>query len=108
MHAKGHIRPFHAALFNHGLGAFAHFLARLEDQAHITAQALPLLPQKLGRSQQPCHMQVMAAGVHQPFCFTGKGQSGFLLNGQRIHIGPQSHRLSRTASCNLGHHPGRA
>ena len=56
------------------------------------------MAQRPGNAQQHGGMQVMAAGVHHTLGFTGKGQSRFLMDRQRIDIGAQCHALPRSLS----------
>jgi len=49
-------------------------------------------------------MNVMAAGVHHALLLRGKREPGLLLNGQRVHVGPQGHRGALSAGRDHAHH----
>ena len=51
-------------------------------------------------------MGVVAAGVHAPGVFGGKGEPGLLLDGEGVDIGPETDGLSRLAAIEDAHHAG--
>ena len=64
-------------------------LTGLEDKAHRAAQLGPQPTEDHGRAQEHRRVAVVAAGVHQPGVLRLVGQPGLLLQGQRVHVGPQ-------------------
>ena len=61
-----------------------------------------MLFQNFGRAQQHCGMGVVAAGVHGSGALGGKGQAGFFLHGQCVHV--SSHQYAMAALfADIGH-----
>ena len=82
---------------DHGFGATAAFLCRLEHQLH---RAGPICrPLQQGRRAEQAHgMPVMAAGMHDAGDRAGMGQTCGFSDRQRIHVRTQADTAVRTAA----------
>ena len=79
------------AVFHHhpGAGAVGALFVGLEHQDYLALQFLFVLFQQGGGGEQHGGVAVVAAGVHDPITFRGKGQTGLLAHGQGVHVGPE-------------------
>jgi hypothetical protein len=82
-------------LANHHASTAASFLRRLEDQ-DSTPRKTPRLCQVMCCSEKHGRMTVMAASVHATREPRRVWEACCLLQGQRIHVGPQPDRLPGT------------
>ena len=104
--AKNAVHTLHDA-FLHGDTSAAHcFLSRLEDEAHPARQLFPVVKKHLQRPQKHGPVGIVAAGVHTPFVPGGKGETGLLLDGESIHVGPEEDGFSLPAAGKLADDPG--
>ena len=101
-----HMGILHAALGNHPRPAAVALLVRLEEELHRPGQGLPPPLEKLRRSQQGGHMEVVAAGVHHPRILRGVGQSRLFLDRQGIHVRPEAQTFPRQCPPDHPHNPG--
>ena len=62
MGAEDGVHPRKAPGVHHPLGAAIQFFVGLEQEPHPAGKLRPA--QELGRAQKPCHVEVVAAGVH--------------------------------------------
>ena len=62
--SHGGVHAVQAAVLDHGLGAVAGLLGRLEQQAHRAVKIIPAGGEDFGSSQQGGRVGVVAAGVH--------------------------------------------
>ena len=85
---------FQNSLFDTGLTARKDFFSRLEQQLDWSAQLTLAFLEQLGGAQQDSGVQVVAASVHLAGVAGGKGQAGFLLNWQRVHVAAQHEALA--------------
>ena len=85
---------FDHALSDHGLGAAAMFLGRLEDQRDCPREGARL-GQVPGRAEEHRRMPVMAAGMHPARPDRGMGKPSLLPDRQRIHVGAQADDRAR-------------
>ena len=65
------------------------FFGRLEDKHHCAVE-ITGFRQMFGRAQQHRRVAVVTAGMHHAGGLRGIGQTGFLVDRQRIHIGAQT------------------
>ena len=79
--------------FTEGLCPAGRLLRRLEDQKDVPLRTQSDTRQVLRQPEQDGHVSVMAAGVHFARMAGGKGQTGRLLKGKRIHIAAEGGRL---------------
>ena len=80
---------------NHGLGAVAALLGRLEHEADFAFKLVFHADEKLGRAEQHCDVAVVAAGVHEALVLGGEGLARLLGDGQRVEVGAQHHTTTR-------------
>ena len=81
------------AVLDHGLGAGAALLGRLEDH-HRGAGEIARLGEIFGGAQQHRGVAVVAAGVHLAGHRRLVRQAGLLLERQRVHVGAQPDHLA--------------
>lgn len=67
----------------------------LEDQLHGATELVPILDQNRCSAEQHRRVRIVAAGVQDTGHFGCKRQARFLLNRERISIGPQGDRARR-------------
>ncbi|MNZ84911.1 hypothetical protein D3C78_1036830 [compost metagenome] len=82
-------KQFKQTVFEHFMRAGATFLGRLENHVQRALERF-VLGQVFRRSQQRSGMTVVATSMHFAFELARIGQAGGLLDGQRVHIGPQA------------------
>lgn len=68
--------------------AHGAFLGRLEDEFNSTPEGS--FTEQMGRPKEHGRMDVMAAGMHDPFGSGGEGDAGFLPDGKRVHVGAEN------------------
>ena len=114
MHAVDLIDPeaVHQPVLDHGGGARAALLGRLEDH-HRVAGEVAGLGEIARRAEQHRGVAVMAAGVHLAGDGRGIGQIGLFLDRQRVHVGAQPDHLDlgargRLAALDHADHAGAA
>ncbi len=91
----------------HGVGAAAAFLGRLEDQVDGAGEVAVLGEIAPGREQHR-GMPVMTAGMHPARILRGIGQVRRLIERQAIHIGAQAHGPARPVAADHADHAGLA
>ena len=92
-------------VLDHGAGAGAAFLGRLEAQVHRAVEAAVLL-QVAGRGQQHGGVAVMAAAVHLAVMARTVFELVFLLHRQGVHVGAQHDGAVRRALAQHADHAG--
>ena len=104
--ADGKLRPYVKAIDLRDIIEFAAccdvtaasdrclFFGWLEDQLDSPLDLGLHLVQYGGRSEENCHVAVMAAGVHLAFVLRGEGKSCLLGDGQCIHVRTESDGLA--------------
>ena len=86
-------------LCGHGIQcSIQSFFSRLENKEHIPIQFFTNFRKAFGRIHQHSLVDIMAAGMHDPFIFRSKGQPRLFHNGQRIDILPQAYSFPRVSS----------
>ena len=88
------------AVAQHGLGAGAALLRRLEDH-HRRAGEVAGVGEILGGAEQHGGVAVVAAGVHLARHGRFVRDRGRFLDRERVHVRPQAHDLGRPA-CGRG------
>ncbi len=83
----------HEAVVDHRLGPGAAFLSGLKDQ-HNSAVEVACFGKIAGRAEQHRGVSVVPAGVHAAWNRRSVGQAGVLLDGQGVHVGPQTDNLA--------------
>ena len=105
-HVQAHdrINAVHDTFVDHahraGQPLLVHTLFRgLKQKAHLARKlaCIVKLEQKLGRAQQTGHVDIVPTGVHHTRHLRRIFRVVLLLDGQRIHVGPQRHPWSRLA-----------
>ncbi|MNT17612.1 hypothetical protein D3C72_1527700 [compost metagenome] len=94
-------------VFHHALGAAQPFFGGLEDQVERAVE-LAMPGQVVRRGQEHRRVAVVAAGMHDALVAAGVRQAGGLLDGQRVHVGPQSQALAAVAAAQLPYDAGAA
>ena len=106
MAAEHSVHAVHHALFNSDGRTLAQLLSGLEHEADVALELLAVLLEHPQGAQQHGRMGVMAAGVHAALMLGGVGNAGGLLDGQRVDIRPQQHRLAGLSALDLADDAG--
>ena len=110
VHAKHgvHGEQIEQSVLDHGSGPTATLFSRLENQVNRSVE-IAVLGQVLGRRQQHGRVSIVATGVHAAREPTAMLKGVELCHGQGIHIGPEAHATSTSASVaamHNAHHAG--
>jgi len=107
VHAIDHIarKALKQALVDHLLGAGTALFGRLKDEVHDAIEpAMQGQPARAG--EQHGRVAIVAAGMHAPLVLRGMIKGVVLLQGQGIHIGPQTDGARAAATPEGAHHAG--
>jgi len=69
-------------------------LSRLKTEDHVAGQFVPPAGKQRRRTEQHCHVTVMAAGVHLARDLRAVLAPIRFLDRQGVHVGAQKHRLA--------------
>ena len=81
-------------LRDHRLGAFDDLFRRLEDEHVAAAEVCDAVDQRASDTDHDRHVRVVPARVHPAVDAGMKVDSGLLLDGQRVDVGTEHHRLA--------------
>lgn len=106
VHAKDSLyrKLFKQAVTDHFTRPATAFFCRLEHQVN-RAVKVAVAGQVLRSSKQHRGVAIVPARVHLARVLAGVRKGIALLHGQRVHVGPQSHRTRAGSSPDDTHHP---
>jgi hypothetical protein len=87
-----HGEALEQSVLDHGPGACAALLRRLEDEMHGAAEGITMRRQIARGSEQHRHVAVMAAGMHDAGIARAVREGVGFLDGQCVHVGTQADR----------------
>ncbi len=106
MHGKGIIDAFEHAIVDHTFSAAEALFGGLKDEFDSAAQGVAVGSQQAGYSEAHRHVTIVAAGMHHARVFGSVFGTGFLLNGQGVHIGAHKHGRAIGSAAQHAHHTG--
>ena len=104
MEAEDAVHALKRPLLDHdpGSAAGAVLLGGLKQQAHRAGQLVPNLRQDARRGEQPCHVPVVSAGVHDAVVLGSVLDVVFLVDGQGVDVRAQGHAPAGTGALDVG------
>jgi hypothetical protein len=105
--ADDHINPVHHPGLDHLLGAAGgELLGVLEEETHLSFNTVPHPRENLRRPEEHGCVTVVPAGMHRAWVLRGELEVVLLLDGQRVHVGPDRERAPSLSANEPGHHAG--